>query len=110
MLKFLNKKIDKSAIPQFVRIGPVKLGKCYFTDALNLNPYSTLSLYTGKVLLVHGNLDKIVPFSYSYKTQQVLSNTSKISLSIIAGGRHFFLFNHNKLSKKALSDYIKTSI
>lgn len=108
--KFLHKKIDNSTIPQIVRIGLVKLGKCYFTDALNLNPYSNLSLYNGKVLLVHGNLDKIVPFSYSYKAQQVLSNTSKISLSIIAGGRHFFLFNYNKLSKNALRNYIKNFI
>lgn len=107
--KFLYKKINKSAIPQFVRIGPVKLGKCYFSDALNINPYSFLSLYKGKVLIVHGNLDKIVPFSCSYEAHKLLSNKATVSFSIIAGARHFFLFNHNKLSKNALKNYLEIS-
>jgi len=62
-----------------------RVGKGYFEVAKSLPIYERSSLYKGPVLLIHGTKDKIVPYSYSEKYDQVYENSE---LQLYEGENH----------------------
>ncbi len=112
--KMMFAKFDPNNIPDLIQCGPMKLGKCYVEDVINMNPYAEIKDFHGDVLIVHGTNDNIVGMKYiedahhTYLNEKTLNNCENyISLKIIDGGRHSFSKKHDKLAIKYLEEFLK---
>ena len=91
--KMMFARFDPENIPDIINCGPMKLGRCYPSDVINMDPFKEISSYNGSVLIVHGSKDNIVAPHYSEKACQAYSNAE---LHIISGGAHGFSKAHDK--------------
>lgn len=78
---------DDNAIPETVDYLGSTVGKRYCVDAKSFDIYEVISHYTGKVLLIHGTEDRLVPLSYSQKAAEVFPDAK---LETIEGAGHGF--------------------
>ncbi|MBO7764269.1 MAG: alpha/beta fold hydrolase [Bacteroidales bacterium] len=81
----MNAKYDPVNPPEYVNVMFHKLGRTFIMAAQQLPIYETSSRYTGKVCLIHGKDDKIVPFSYGEKYHELYKNSD---LHLIEGEGH----------------------
>lgn len=65
----------------------LELGRRYFADLWNYDPYREIGNYTGAVLIIHGTSDAVVPVSYSERAESVYKN---VTLRLIKGAGHGF--------------------
>lgn len=63
------------------------VGKIYDVDAQSFDIYDVMKNYAGKVLIVHGTADSIVPLSYSERAEKTFSDANLIT---IPGANHGF--------------------
>lgn len=90
-------------IPDVTRhFGIIDLGRQYFIDAQNLNPYAKIGRYNKPMLLVHGSADNIVNIKYSEQASQVYP---KVTYHVIDGAGHGF--NEKNHFEQALG-YVET--
>lgn len=82
----MGSKYDASNPPEYVNVMFHKLGRKFILAAQKLPIYETSCRYTGKVCLVHGKEDKIVPYSYS---EQYHASYADSVLHLIEGESHF---------------------
>ena len=75
----MGKHYDPANPPETLCVFFHRVGKGYFSVAQSLPIYEQSSLYKGPVLLIHGTKDKVVPYSYSEKYDQLYSQ-SKLHL------------------------------
>lgn len=61
----MNARYDASDPPESVNVLFHRLGRGFILSAQQLPIYETSCRYSGKVCLIHGKKDRIVPFSYS---------------------------------------------
>ena len=87
----MGKKYDASNPPAYVNVMFHKLGRTFILAAQKLPIYEVSSKYTGKVCLIHGKRDKIVPYSYSEKYNELYANSE---LHLLDEESHFM--NGNK--------------
>lgn len=66
---------------------PYRLGKEYIESAMNLPIYKIASRYTGPTLIIHGNHDSVVPYTYG---ERYHFNIKGSKLKIIEGENHGF--------------------
>lgn len=107
--KMMFAKFDPKDIPDIIQCGPMKLGRCYVEDVINMNPYDEIKAFQGDVLIVHGTNDSIVGMKYideAYRTYQQENIGNNISLKIIQGGKHMFSKKHDKLAIEYLTEFI----
>ena len=78
---------DMANVPEKISFSGFTVYKKYAEDALGWDPYAQIGAYTGKVLILHGNLDVVVPVSYSEKAVKTYRDAS---LSIMKGQGHGF--------------------
>lgn len=71
--------------PEFINVFTRKMGRDFLLEAQRLPIYETSALYTGKVCLLHGSKDVMVPVSYSERYTQVYRNSV---LHILPGEGH----------------------
>ncbi len=90
--KMMFAKFDPKNIPERINCGPMKLGRCYATDVIDMDPYEQIKSYRGPVLIVHGTEDNIVKLDYSRRAQRSYPNAK---LHIIEGGAHGFGKKHD---------------
>ena len=100
--KMMFAHFDPDNIPELIHCGPMKLGRCYPADVIDMDPYREISLYNGSVLIVHGTKDKIVPLSYSQQAQKAYTNAA---LKIIQNGSHGFSGKHDKYAISHLKEF-----
>ena len=93
--KMMFAKFDPTNIPELINCGPMKLGRCYVADAIEMDPIQEISSYRGPVLIVHGTKDNIVNLEYSRQAQQAYPNAK---LHIIEGGAHGFSKKHDAIA------------
>lgn len=60
-------KYDPNNPPQYVNVWLHKLGRKFIWEAQKLPIYETAFKYNGPVCVIHGKLDKIVPYEYAEK-------------------------------------------
>lgn len=53
-------RFDPHNVPERFNCGPMKLGSCYVTDVLDMDPFTGIIPYPGPVLIVHGTSDNII--------------------------------------------------
>lgn len=78
---------DPVNIPDTVAVWGSELGRCYFTTAMNLDTYRTISAYTGPLCVLMGERDKLVTCDYSSKINAALPQAE---LHVIPKGDHLF--------------------
>lgn len=107
--KMMWAKFDPQNIPEIVKCGPMKLGRCYVADVVNMNPFDEIKGYEGDVLIVHGTADKIVAKCYAEKAEGVYAarEQGSVKLHFIDGGRHMFSKKHDKLAIEHLERFLK---
>jgi len=54
--KMMRARFDPKNIPNVFRCGPMKLGKCYAADVMDMDPFEQIKVYSGPVLIVHGTI------------------------------------------------------
>lgn len=88
--KMRVKGIDISDIfvKGYADIGGMKLGRCFYDDAVNLDFYKLADGYDKKVLLIHGDKDEICPVENSEKYLNVYGD--KAELILVEEGNHSF--------------------
>lgn len=83
-----------------------KLGRTFILAAQKLPIYEVSCKYTGKVCLIHGKRDKIVPYSYSEKYYELYANSE---LHLLDEESHFM--NGNKEQIMAMvTNFIKENL
>lgn len=82
----MGKKYDAANPPKYVSVMFHKLGRKFILAAQKLPIYETSCKYTGKVCLIHGKRDKIVPYSYSEKYNSLYLNSE---LHLMENESHF---------------------
>ncbi len=100
--KMMFAKFDPANIPEIINCGPMKLGRCYPADVINIDPIAQIKSYAGPVLIVHGTKDRIVNPDYSRQAQQVYPNAK---LHIIEDGAHGFSKKHDAVAMEHLRGF-----
>ncbi len=93
--KMMLAKFDPDHIPETINCGPMKLGRCYPADVMDMDPIREISAYPGPVLMIHGTKDSIVKLDYSEQAQKAYPNAK---LHIIKGGAHGFSKKHDAIA------------
>lgn len=84
-------KFDPTNIPEKMHSGPMRLGRRYAADVLNIDVFQTIPRYTGKVLILHGTQDTIADIADSRKAFKVYRETgADARFKTISGGKHIF--------------------
>ncbi|MBQ9032358.1 MAG: alpha/beta fold hydrolase [Parasporobacterium sp.] len=74
-------------VPETERFMGQELGAVYSLDAMSMDIYDVIGAYTGEVLLLHGDNDRLVDISYSEKALEVYENAE---LLVYEGANHGF--------------------
>ena len=103
-------KFDPQNVPETFWCGPMKLGRRYVTDVIEMDPYEIINQYTGKVLIIHGNQDKIVDISYALRAVETYSQAgADVEMKIIdEGGHMFFRPIHAYKALGYIREYVRT--
>ena len=101
--KMMFAKFDPNNIPQRINCGPMKLGKCYPTDVIEMGPFPEIQGYKGPVLIVHGTNDRIVSIDYAQKAQTAYGDAC--TLKIIPNAGHGFSKEHDQLAQSYLREF-----
>ena len=85
--KFFGAKFNPQDPPAYIKcFGIMKLGREYILTTQQLDIYGTASHYKGKVRLIHGSKDKIVPLSCSEDFKATYGDAAE--LIIVEGENH----------------------
>ena len=103
-------KFDPQNVPETFWCGPMKLGRQYVTDVIEMDPYEIINQYTGKVLIIHGNQDEIVDISYALRAVETYSQAgADVEMKIIdEGGHMFFRPIHAYKALGYIREYVRT--
>ncbi|MDE5818874.1 MAG: lysophospholipase [Lachnospiraceae bacterium] len=107
--KMMFAKFDPANVPEMFYCGPMKLGTCYVSDVLNMDPYEEIKEYAGPVLIVHGSNDKIVKTDYIERACEVYrkrDSKEKVTLHIIEKGNHGFSKKHDQIAIGYIKEFI----
>lgn len=107
--KMMFAKFDPNNLPEIIRCGPMKLGRCYVEDVLKMNPFEEIKGYKKDVLIVHGSKDKIVNISYSKMAYDVYKNNNpnrNIRFEVIKNGKHGFSKKIDKIAIEILKEFM----
>lgn len=103
-------KFDPQNVPETFWCGPMKLGRRYVTDVIDMDPYEIIHQYTGKVLIIHGNQDETVDISYALRAVETYSQAgADVEMKIIdQGGHMFFRPSHAYKALGYIREYVRT--
>lgn len=106
--KMMWARFEPQHIPETVKCGPMKLGRCYIADVINMDPYAAIRGYEGDVLIVHGTADKIVSISYAQRAAEAYKGElydRGVTYHAIEGGKHMFSGRHDKMALTYLKEF-----
>lgn len=90
-------------IPEVSEIWGVKLGKKFMMDIRPMKPYETIGRYKGRVLIIHGTDDKVVPLDYAKRAEKTYENAT---LKIIEKAGHGFNPKERILSNQYVKEFL----
>lgn len=82
----------------------MKLGRAYVEGLYDLDVYGRISNYKGRVLIIHGDKDRLVPVSYSKKANRAYR---RCTLKVISGAGHGFRGSEQTKAIDYINDWIK---
>ena len=112
--KMMMAKFDPTNIPEKLNCGPMKLGKCYVADVINMDPFEEIKFYNGQVCIVHGTADKIINLNYARRAKEIYISTKpadmeeekRVRLHIIDGGEHMFSKKNDVVAMEKMREFI----
>ena len=85
--KFFQARFDPKDPPEYIRCwGIMKLGREYLLNTQELDIYGTASAYRGKVFILHGTKDSIVPMWCSERYKEVYGDQAEFV--VVEGENH----------------------
>lgn len=112
--KMLLAEFDPKHIPDRLRCGAMKLGRCYVEDVIGMNPYRETRGFHGDVLIVHGTKDCIVDSKYVKKAYAVYVQETKdkclhrkVELRIVKNGKHGFSRKCDRIAQGYMERFLK---
>ena len=102
----MNARYDASNPPEYVKVLFHKLGREFILAAQRLPIYETSEKYTGKVLILHGRQDKIVPVSYS---ERYRDSYKDCELRILEKEGHMFNGDKAEVVREVV-DFVKKNV
>ena len=100
--KMMFAQFDPQNIPEIIHCGPMKLGRCYAADVVDMDPYAKLREFAGPVLIIHGTKDRIVHPDYALRAKECYQDAQ---LLLIEGGGHGFSRKHDAIAIKILREF-----
>ncbi len=94
---------DATAIPDTTRMWEVALGKRFFQEIRDMDPYTTIGRFEKPVLLIHGDADPVVPVDYSRRAADTYKDAT---LHVIPGAGHGFKPGEFETSLDYISGYL----
>ena len=101
-----NIKGDYIELPGSPEAGSLKLGKEYIKTAMTLPIYETAGKYRGPTLILQGTHDRIVPYTYAERYNEVINGSL---LKLIDGENHMFS-NSLTDSCQFIADWLKAQL
>lgn len=103
-------KFDPNNIPDIVQCGPMKLGRVYVEDVIGMDPFAEISGFSGDVLIVHGDSDKVVGLDYSERafkayTKNRTEADGTVDLKIIKKAGHGFSPKEDETALEYLKNF-----
>ena len=74
-------------IPDTTRVWQVPLGRRFFMELRDMDPYKAVESYTRPVLIIHGDADNVVPIDYSRRAVKLYKDAR---LKVIPKAGHGF--------------------
>ena len=75
----MGKQYDPFDPGEYVELwGGLKLGGQYIRTAFSLPIYETAAKYQGPALILHGNADRVVPYTYGERFHQIWSKSELV--------------------------------
>ena len=98
---------DPDNVPEEMRSGPMRIGRQYATDVMDIDTLPTITRYTGKVLILHGDRDTLVNISGSQAAAEAYKAAgADVHFQIIPGGKHIFLNSeHIKTAANSIAEF-----
>lgn len=97
---------DPDNVPAEMRSGPMRIGRRYATNVMDMDTLPMITRYTGKVLILHGDRDTLVNISGSQEAAKAYEAAgADVRFQIIPGGKH--IFRTPKHIKKAANSISK---
>ena len=96
-----------SDIPEVYNHRGNEVGKAYFEKSIDYDIYNDMKNYDGKVLIIHGTSDNVVPISYSRRAIETFKDAK---LKEIPGAGHGFRGAQQEEAAKTIIDFVKESI
>ncbi len=100
--KMMFAKFDPNHIPPIIDCGPMKLGRCYAADVVEMDSFREIQGFEGPVLIIHGTKDTLVRPEYSARAKDCYPNAQ---LYMIEGGGHGFAPKHDAIAIKILREF-----
>ena len=69
---------DPDNIPETISLMGLTLGRIYNADAMSFDIYEVIANYPGKVLILHGTKDFVVPISYSERAAEIFPDAELV--------------------------------
>lgn len=93
-----------SEVPEKFHFLYIDAGRIYAEDIWNYDLYSEIDKYDKKILLIHGNMDDLVPITFSEKALKIYKDAE---LAVIQGAGHEFKDNEITKAIKHIIDYLQ---
>lgn len=91
-------------IPERENFGGSILGKVYSEKLMDYDVYDVIPAYTGPVLIIHGDNDDVVDYSYSERAKEVYQNAQLVRLP---GEIHGFTGDGRKKAARLSYDFLQ---
>ena len=100
--KFFNARFNPKDPPAYIRCwGFMKLGREYLQTTQMLDIYGTASAYPGKVCILHGSRDSIVPMWCSERYKETYGDRAE--LTVIEGENHLINRRRDQVVARTVS-------
>ena len=106
--KMIKAEFDPNAVPELLHCGPMKLGRRYAADVMDMDVSQATAGYTGRVLIMHGDSDTLVDISYSEAAfERYRQAGAQVQFAIIEGAGHIFAKpKHIKQANRCVTDFL----
>ena len=98
---------EQGRFPETETVGGKVIGRVYSEDAVSFDIYEVIGSYHGKVLIVHGDADAIVPVSYS---ERALECYDDARLVVLPGQGHGFREGGNPEAARITLDFLAEAL
>ncbi len=104
----IKARFDPENIPERLNCSVMRLGRRYVTDVIGLDAFEEISAYRGKVLLLHGDEDRLVDIACSRRALSAYCKTgADARMEVIHGAGHIFLRpEHIRQAKRHIAAFL----